>query len=283
MSQLNSSGREPSMTSTATTTKFTLTAITDDSIKKVHLGAKEREAGKTWCGVQLLVPGDKRFGGRYKDIVWEEILKTSPEGSTDDSDGQPDLEAVTCGACKRSAPWKAYEISHEAVYTPAAPKPKAAPKPRTTAKVDAGPKAGTISANEAQEMANRDAEAAAAKAAAPSKQAAKGGRPRKSAATRKAEQAAKDAAKLAAGAVSGSSVIEPDPETGLPRIKPEIEAKAALIAAGQVAANEEAAEQERYEAEQAAAQDAAAEIAADDPQSPEEFIATVTNIAGGAK
>ena len=49
--------------------------------------------------------------------------------------------------------------------------------------------------------------------------------------------AAKNAAAEAAEAVSGSSVIEPDPETGLPRIKPEVQAKADKIAAGQRARN----------------------------------------------
>ena len=50
--------------------------------------------------------------------------------------------------------------------------------------------------------------------AAPKKAAKPSTRTRKSAATRKAEKAAADAAK------SGSSVIETDPDTGLPRIKP---------------------------------------------------------------
>jgi hypothetical protein len=57
-------------------------------------------------------------------------------------------------------------------------------------------------------------------------------RTRKSAATRKAEAAAQDQA-----AQSGSSVIEPDPETGLPRIRPEVAAKADRIAAEQAARN----------------------------------------------
>ena len=62
------------------------------------------------------------------------------------------------------------------------------------------------------------------------------GSTRKSAATRKAEQAEKD--RLAAA--SGSSVIETDPDTGLPRIKPEVAAKADAIAAAQKARNAQA-------------------------------------------
>jgi hypothetical protein len=55
-------------------------------------------------------------------------------------------------------------------------------------------------------------------------------KPRKSADTRKAEKTAADQA-------SGSSVIEADPETGLPRIKPEVQAKADAIVAAQLAKN----------------------------------------------
>ena len=56
--------------------------------------------------------------------------------------------------------------------------------------------------------------------------------------TRKRPSAAtRAAAKAAAEAVSGSSVIEADPETGLPRIKPEYAAKAEQVAADQAARN----------------------------------------------
>ena len=40
-----------------------------------------------------------------------------------------------------------------------------------------------------------------------------------------------------AGAVSDSALIEADPETGLPRIKPEVQAKADAIVAAQKARN----------------------------------------------
>ena len=70
--------------------------------------------------------------------------------------------------------------------------------------------------------------------AAPKKDAKPSTRTRKSAATRKAEDAAQDTA------ASGSSVIEADPDTGLPRIKPEVAAKADAIAAAQLARNAEA-------------------------------------------
>jgi len=70
--------------------------------------------------------------------------------------------------------------------------------------------------------------------AAPKKDAKPSTRTRKSAATRKAEQMEKDAA------ASGSSVVETDPGTGLPRIKPEVQDKADAIVAAQLARNEEA-------------------------------------------
>ena len=70
--------------------------------------------------------------------------------------------------------------------------------------------------------------------AAPKKDAKPSTRTRKSAATRKAEDAAQDIA------ASGSSVIEADPDTGLPRIKPEVQAKADAIVATQVVKNAEA-------------------------------------------
>ena len=44
------------------------------------------------------------------------------------------------------------------------------------------------------------------------------------------------AAKAAADAVSGESVIEADPETGLPRVKPDVQARADRIVADQLAA-----------------------------------------------
>jgi len=73
--------------------------------------------------------------------------------------------------------------------------------------------------------------------AAPKKDAKPSTRTRKSAANRKAEAAAKDAA---AGPVSSSSVIEKDPGTGLPRIKPGVQDKADAIVAAQLARNAEA-------------------------------------------
>ncbi len=69
--------------------------------------------------------------------------------------------------------------------------------------------------------------AQAGPAAAPAK------RTRKSAATRKAEKAAADQP-------TGGGVIDKDPDTGLPRIRPEVQAKADAIVAGQLARNAEA-------------------------------------------
>ena len=144
---------------TTTTTTYHLRAITDPSIAKVHLGATER-ANRAWCGVELLMPGDTRFGGRYKD-------GPGFEASTD-------LATVDCGACKRTAAWKG---AKRGTYTATAPAPRAA----------------------------------------------------------RSRAAAKDA-----GPVSGSGVIEADPDTGLPRIKPEYAAKAEQVAADQRARNAEA-------------------------------------------
>ena len=113
-----------------------------------------------------------------------------------------DLGTVDCGACKRTSAWRIFAGTGSAtigIPAHAASKPKAA-----------APATG--------------------QAEPPST------RTRKSAATRQAEAAAKDAARLAAEAVSGSSVIEADPETGLPRIRPEIQAKADKIVTDQLAA-----------------------------------------------
>ena len=96
------------MTTTATTT-FHLRAITDASIAKVHLGAVEK-ANRTWCGVDLLVKDDPRFGGRYKGIVYS---------------SSADLSAVDCKACQRTAAWKARAGGKYVVPAPGA---KAAPK-----------------------------------------------------------------------------------------------------------------------------------------------------------
>ena len=56
-------------------------------------------------------------------------------------------------------------------------------------------------------------------------------------ATGQARPRKRPSAKAAADAVSGGTVIEKDPETGLPRIKPEYAAKAERIAADQAARN----------------------------------------------
>ena len=96
------------MTTTATTS-FRLRAITDESITKTHLGAVEK-AGRTWCGVDLLVKDDPRFGGRYKGIVFT---------------ASTDLETVDCGACKRSAAWKGQQDGRYTVPAASAPRPRA--------------------------------------------------------------------------------------------------------------------------------------------------------------
>jgi hypothetical protein len=141
---------------TTTTASFRLRAITDESITKTHLGAVEK-ANRTWCGVDLLVKNDPRFGGKYS--------KGNGYSST------TDLSTVDCKACLRTAAWKGQQGGK---YVVPAARPKAAPK-------------------------------------------------------------------AAAEAVSGSgAVIEADPGTGLPRIRPEVAAKADAIVAAQLTRNAEA-------------------------------------------
>lgn len=96
------------MTTTATTT-FRLLAVTDASITKTHLGAKE-SANRTFCGVDLLAKDDPRFGGRYKGIVYS---------------ASTDLETVDCKACQRTVAWKARAGGK---YVVPAAKAKAVPK-----------------------------------------------------------------------------------------------------------------------------------------------------------
>ena len=99
-----------------------------------------------------------------------------------------DLGTVDCGACKRTSAWRIFAGTGSAtigIPAHAASKPKAPrprPRPSGQAAVDPDP----------QERSHPQ------------------GRGR-----------GKAAAKAAAEAVSGSSVIEADPETGLPRIRPE--------------------------------------------------------------
>jgi hypothetical protein len=76
---------------TTTTTIYHLRAITDELAARTHLGATEK-GNRTWCGVDLLMKGDPRFGGRYKDGT----------GFT----ASADLTLVDCKACQRGAAWK---------------------------------------------------------------------------------------------------------------------------------------------------------------------------------
>lgn len=113
------------------------------------------------------------------------------------------------------------------------------PKPRkstattgTTPKQPRASKGKGISQNEAAELANRAADAGAEQATQPSK--------RKSAAARKADKLAADQAAAAAAAAGPvESVLDTDPATGLPRVKPEVAAKADEISAAAKAKREE--------------------------------------------
>jgi hypothetical protein len=93
---------------TTTTETYHLRAVTDRLAARTHLGATER-ANLTWCGVPLLVKGDTRFGGRYKN----------GDGYT----ASTDLSVIDCGACKRTAAWKGRKGS---TWTAPAPKARAA-------------------------------------------------------------------------------------------------------------------------------------------------------------
>ena len=238
-----------------TTTTFNLTVITDDSIAKNHLGAAEM-LNRSWCGVQLLIEGDTRFGGRYAGMVWKTVTT---------EDGKPNFELMSCGACKRSAAWKVAGSTGEAVYTVAPKGTRARREPVAVPDDQARPEAAELAdlaaqaaaaaaangdsdkpsrrkrktappaANEQQEADNRDAGTPARKR-------------RKSAADRANEQLAADeatrAAALAAAEanaaqhIDGSLIVETDPDTGLPRIRPDVVAKVDGIVADQLAANE---------------------------------------------
>jgi len=239
-----------------TTTTFNLTVITDDSIAKNHLGAAEM-LNRSWCGVQLLIEGDTRFGGRYAGMVWKTVTT---------EDGKPNFELMSCGACKRSAAWKVAGSTGEAVYT-VAPKgtrarrePVSADEPARADAAELADLAAQAAAAAAENgdtgkpsrrkrkttppAANEQTEAEQRDAAAPGPVRKR----RKSAADRAAEQLAADQAaraELLAAAearaaehIDGSRIVETDPETGLPRIRPDVVAKVDGIVADQLAANE---------------------------------------------
>ena len=97
---------------TTTTTVYHLRAVTDELAAKTHLGATEK-GNRTWCGVDLLVKGDERFGGRYADRPFT---------------ASTDLTGVDCGACKRSAAWKGAKGGRYTVPAPKAARSGAAAK-----------------------------------------------------------------------------------------------------------------------------------------------------------
>jgi hypothetical protein len=114
-----------------------------------------------------------------------------------------DLGTVDCGACKRTAAWKIFAATGSATI-------------------------------------GIPAHAASKREAAPATDQAKPPSTRKRPSAAATRAAAKTAARAAAEAVSGGSVIEADPDTGLPRIKPGVQAKADEIVAAQLARNAEA-------------------------------------------
>lgn len=97
---------------TTTTTTYHLRAVTDELAAKTHLGATEK-GNVTFCGVRLLVKGDARFGGRYKDRTFT---------------ASTDLSAVDCGGCLRGAAWKDRKGSTWTAPAPKATRSRAAAK-----------------------------------------------------------------------------------------------------------------------------------------------------------
>jgi hypothetical protein len=194
---------EPTSRDTRPTTT-TYRAQTDATIKTWHLGAAERGAA-CCCGVRLLTPDDTRAFA----------LKVPAERRQYET--SDDLARVTCGSCKRTREWSRASGAERTEATATASTRRASTRTassrrastRTATPADAG--AGMNEYTAAQLLVD-GVEARA---------------------RRRADRTAAETDD--AGPVSGGTVIEADPETGLPRIKPEYAAKADAIAAAQKA------------------------------------------------
>jgi hypothetical protein len=182
---------------TTTTTTYRYRAQTDATIKTWHLGAAERD-NVCFCGTKLMTPDDTRAFA----------LKVPAEKRKYET--SDDLTRVTCGSCKRNRDWSRANGAERPATTATATTRRASTRrvsTRTAPPADA--EAGMNEYTAAQLLV--DGVQARARNAA--------------------------AAKETAGQVSGGTVIEADPETGLSRIKPEYAATADAIAAAQKARN----------------------------------------------
>ena len=189
-----------------TTTTARYRAQTDPSTKTWHLGTEELGA-KCVCGCKLIEPDDTR--------PW--ALRVPAEKRDYQTD--PDVAKVTCGSCKRNRAYATATAGDQVAKPPTPVEQAARPSRRRASTRTATPAEAGAGLNEST-AAQLLVDGVQARA----RRRAKTGDPR-------ADRAAADA-----GQVSGSSVIEADPETGLPRIKPEYAAKSERVAAAQIAA-----------------------------------------------
>ena len=189
-----------------TTTTACYRAQTDPSTKTWHLGTEEL-GEKCVCGCKLIEPDDTR--------PW--ALRVPAEKRDYQTD--PDVAKVTCGSCKRNRAYATATAGDQVAKPPTPVEQAARPSRRRASTRTATPAEAGAGLNEST-AAQLLVDGVQARA----RRRAKTGDPR-------ADRAAADA-----GQVSGSSVIEADPETGLPRIKPEYAAKSERVAAAQIAA-----------------------------------------------
>jgi hypothetical protein len=192
-------------------------AQTDASTRTWHLGTAGR-GNVCVCGVKLMTPDDARaFAFRV------------PAGKRN-YQTDPDVAKVTCGSCKRNRAY-ATATAGDQVAKPPTPVEQAARPSRR--------RASTRTATPAEAGAGLNESAAAQLLVdgvqARARRRAKTGDPRADrAATAAADLVQEEVQELARP--SGGAVIEADPETGLPRIKPEYAAKSERVAAAQIAA-----------------------------------------------
>jgi len=198
-------------TTTTASPSYTYRAQTDPTIKTWHLGAAERGA-VSFCGVRLIEPGDTR--------AFALKVPADERHMTTDAD----VSKVTCGACKRN---------REYAKATAAPLAEAAGRGAGQA---ARPSRRRPAATGDPRADRADRAAAAAEPTGPKPRRRQSRADKAHAAQERDRERREAAATPDAGPVSGSTVIEADPETGLPRIKPEYAAKAERVAAAQIAA-----------------------------------------------
>lgn len=200
---------------TATTTTARYRAQTDPSTKTWHLGTEELGA-KCVCGCKLIEPGDTR--------PW--ALRVPADARHYETD--PDVAKVTCGSCKRNRAYATATAGDQVAKPPTPVEQAARPSRRRASTRTATPAEAGAGLNEST-AAQLLVDGVQARA----RRRAKTGDPR---ADRTATAPPASNEPAAEDRVSCSTVIEADPETGLPRIKPEYAAKSERVAAAQIAA-----------------------------------------------